>query len=81
LKHVYFISEHSFKHALGDQEELMPARKMNFVGNGDFKKTGDEFLTHFVNIVGLRTTDKVLDVGCGIGRMAIPLAKYIDTGT
>jgi SAM-dependent methyltransferase len=30
---------------------------------------------------GLRPTDRVLDVGCGVGRIALPLADYLAGGT
>lgn len=49
-----------------------------FVGDGDFRLIGAEFLRHFVEIGGLRPHDRVLDVGSGIGRMAVPLTQYLD---
>lgn len=39
--------------------------------------TAFEFLAHFVERGGLTPRDRVLDVGCGVGRMAIPLAFYL----
>lgn len=56
-----------------------PPKRLNFVGSGEFIKVGDEFLRHFKEIGGLKSHDTVLDIGSGIGRMAIPLAKYLDT--
>src|SRR5690349_5044074 len=50
---------------------------MNFVGNSDFRATGDEFLGHFEELGGLAPSDRVLDVGCGIGRMARVLASEL----
>ncbi len=49
-----------------------------FVGDGDFRAIGAEFLGHFVRTGGLRPHHRVLDVGCGIGRMAVPLTQYLD---
>jgi SAM-dependent methyltransferase len=43
---------------------------MWFVGDSDFVSTGDEFLGHFERLAGLSAHDRVLDIGCGIGRMA-----------
>jgi SAM-dependent methyltransferase len=59
-------------------DRLTPPRRMNFVGVGDFVDTGDEFLGHFVTLAALQPGDRVLDVGCGIGRIARPLAAYLD---
>jgi SAM-dependent methyltransferase len=56
----------------------VPPRERNFVGDGDYKAIGVEFLRHFVRTGGLRPSDRVLDIGCGIGRMAMPLTLYLD---
>ncbi len=69
----------SFESMVGLRDELTPPRSLIFVGDGDFKKTGEEFLRHFVEIGGLKKNDCVLDVGCGIGRMAIPLTGYLSS--
>jgi SAM-dependent methyltransferase len=58
-------------------DRLVPPRRLDFVGHSDFVETGDEFLRHFVEIAGLRRDERVLDVGCGIGRMARPLARHL----
>ncbi|WP_181704523.1 class I SAM-dependent methyltransferase [Chthonobacter rhizosphaerae] len=49
-----------------------------FVGDGDYRAIGTEFLKHFVRIGGLRPSDRVLDIGSGIGRMAMPLTQFLD---
>ena len=49
-----------------------------FVGDGDFRAIGAEFLGYFIRIGGLRENSRVLDIGCGIGRMAVPLTQYLD---
>jgi SAM-dependent methyltransferase len=49
-----------------------------FVGDGDYRAIGAEFLDHFVRLGRLRPSDRVLDIGCGIGRMAVPLTQYLD---
>lgn len=56
---------------------MVPPKSMRFVGKGDFEKIGKEFRAYFIDIGKLKPTDRVLDVGCGIGRMAIPLTEYI----
>jgi SAM-dependent methyltransferase len=56
---------------------LVPPRRLQFVGDGDFVAVGDEFLSHLVALCELRPEDRVLDVGCGIGRLARALAGYL----
>ncbi|MEO5583370.1 MAG: class I SAM-dependent methyltransferase [Saprospiraceae bacterium] len=55
-----------------DSEELY-----RLIGGGDFKIVGNEFLDYFINLGRLQPFDRVLDVGCGAGRMAVPLTGYL----
>jgi ubiquinone/menaquinone biosynthesis C-methylase UbiE len=57
---------------------LMPPADMIFIGGGDFLAIGNEFFRYFVDLAGLQPHHRVLDVGCGIGRMAIPLTRYLN---
>lgn len=56
----------------------VPPSEENFVGDGDFLAIGSEFLGYFVELGGLNEHERVLDIGCGIGRMAVPLTQYLD---
>jgi SAM-dependent methyltransferase len=56
---------------------LKPPDELNFVGDGDFEATGKEFLGFFTRLGGLQPSHRVLDVGCGIGRMALPLLDFL----
>jgi ubiquinone/menaquinone biosynthesis C-methylase UbiE len=58
-------------------DDLIPPDELNFVGTGGFKCVGDEFMRYFVELAGLQPHECVLDVGCGIGRMALPLSQYL----
>jgi len=55
-----------------------PPRDGHNVGDGDFKAIGAEFLGHFVSLGGLMPEHSVLDIGCGLGRMALPLTRYLE---
>ena len=58
---------------------MIPPKSMIFVGDGDFEQIGQEFKNYFINLANLQPDDRVLDVGCGIGRMAIPLTSYLSS--
>ena len=57
----------------------VPPPELHFIGDGDFRAIGAEFLRHFVRLGGLRPDHKVLEIGCGVGRMALPLTQYLDS--
>ena len=44
-----------------------------------FTAIGDQFLRHLVDLAGLERNSAVLDVGCGSGRIAMTLARYLDS--
>ena len=54
-----------------------PPAESTFCGDGDYRAIGAEFLGHFVRLADLRPADRVLDIGCGIGRMAVPLTQFL----
>jgi SAM-dependent methyltransferase len=64
---------------LKGRDSLTPPRSMiSFaLGGRDFKRKGEEFKNYFLGLVQLKKNDRVLDVGCGIGRMAVPLTSYL----
>ncbi len=59
-------------------DTMIPPLSMNFVGAGDFLKIGEQFLDYFKSLGNLEQHHSVLDVGCGIGRMAVPLTGYLN---
>ncbi|MDR3531677.1 MAG: class I SAM-dependent methyltransferase [Rhodopila sp.] len=54
-----------------------PPAELTFCGDGDYRAIGAEFLGHFVRLADLRPHERVLDIGCGIGRMAVPLTQFL----
>jgi len=58
----------------------MKPKSTSFIGAGDYDAIGKEFLNYFVNLCELKPQHSVLDIGCGIGRMAMPLTGYLTNG-
>jgi SAM-dependent methyltransferase len=64
---------------MGRRGQLTPPKGLSrFIGEGDFKEVGENYVEFLRNLGGLRATDRLLDVGCGIGRMAVPLTTYLE---
>lgn len=57
---------------------MVPPKGMIFTGRGDFLRGGEIFFSHFKKYGNLTPQSHILDIGSGIGRMAIPFTKYLD---
>jgi ubiquinone/menaquinone biosynthesis C-methylase UbiE len=57
---------------------LPPEILIQGVGGGNYEAVGKEFFRHLVQLCGLRPADRVLDIGCGCGRIAVPLTEYLN---
>ena len=78
LRRMYYFPQDCLELLGGRKGALKPPRSLISVGDGNFEQIGREYLEHFIAIGGLRPHERVLEIGCGIGRMAIPLARYLN---
>ena len=63
----------------GRGDRLVPPRRLRgFAGDSDFLATGAELVRLARAHGGLRSDSRVLDVGCGIGRLARTLTEVLD---
>ncbi len=80
LRKLYYLPVDLIESLAGNRGKIVPARSQIFIGDSHFEATGNEFFNYFKNIGDLQPDETVLEVGCGIGRMALPLTRYLDSG-
>lgn len=55
----------------------LPPRRLRFVGGGDHLAVGRGFAEHLRDLAGLEPVSHILDIGCGIGRVAVALTEVL----
>lgn len=79
LRNIYLTMLDISDRVRGRTDDLTPPRALHFIGGGDFHLIGKTFLRHFVEVCNLRTNESILDIGCGTGRMAIPMLDFLNS--
>lgn len=62
----------------GKRNPMIPPKGMIFTGSGDFEKSGKALMQLCIDYADLKPDSALLDVGCGIGRLAIPLTQHLN---
>jgi len=78
VRRLYYFPQDLFARIFHKSDPLVPPKGMTFVGSGNFELIGDKFANHIINTIPIRPEEIILDVGCGIGRIARPFAKILD---
>lgn len=78
MRSIYYLPLDTLDLLLGRRDKFVPPRGMILSDYGFFKQIGEEFFGYFKDLAELKPNERVLDIGCGIGRMAVPLTKYLD---
>lgn len=75
---AYFGALITTDRLFGQRFEMIP-RLCRWDGKNasELKKTGEMFLDYFVKVWGLKPNARILDVGSGISRIAVPLTHYL----
>ena len=78
VRRLFYWPVDLYEEMTGERPSDVPPKGMIFTGQGDFVEQGDKMLQLFQELGGLQPNHQVLDVGCGIGRIARPLAFFLD---
>ncbi len=79
-RRIYFFPMDALDFLLGRRDALTPSKGIIFHNPNAYKRIGNEFFRYFLNLGNLKPEERVLDVGCGTGRMAVPLTSYLSDG-
>jgi SAM-dependent methyltransferase len=72
----------SLPERIGDRRRWgEPLQALHNVGGGDFDRMGRVLLSQLREYAALSPDSPVLDIGCGTGRLAMPLAEFLAPNT
>jgi SAM-dependent methyltransferase len=74
------LTQEAIERLFGRSDPLIPPARLMFVGGSrrDFQALGDKWVQTFIRLADLKPNERVLDVGCGVGRMASALTRYLN---
>lgn len=79
LRKLYFLPADLAEFLLGDRDEMVPPKSKIFTGAvDDFRSSGQDLVKRLVGFGCLTPGSRVLDIGSGMGRLAVALTAYLD---
>jgi len=60
------------------RHELEPPKGYIYTGPGNYIEIGETFFEYFKTYGNIQPNSRILDIGSGIGRMAIPFTKFLN---
>lgn len=76
-RRLWYLPSDTWQDIAGKRNPMVPPQGMIYTGGGDFEAQGHLFLNYFRTYADLQPDQHVLDVGSGIGRMAVPLTNFL----
>jgi len=75
---IPFLHQGLFKYYCYFNKELIPPQLFNYVGGSEFLKIGKGYFDYMMQFCNVQPNEKISDVGCGIGRVAIHFIDYMN---
>jgi SAM-dependent methyltransferase len=65
---------------LSGRDATKPPRSVTFTGTShDFTASGQELISALQQVAGLTPSSRILDIGCGVGRLGVAALQYLDS--
>ncbi len=77
-RRLYYLPTDTIDSLTGKRHPMVPPKGMVYTGAGDFLVESNRRLEQFKKYCDLKPDSAFLDIGSGIGRVAIPLTEYLD---
>jgi SAM-dependent methyltransferase len=79
LRKVYLAPVDLADRLLGRRNTDLPPKAGTFTGAvHDFAASGEALLDALRDAAGLTASSHILDIGCGVGRLAVPASRFLD---
>ncbi len=80
MRRVYYLPIDALDLLLGRRDVLTPPRGISpgYILSSGFREHGEAFFPHLIDLGGLKPDSCMLDLGCGFGRIAVPVMKYMN---
>jgi SAM-dependent methyltransferase len=73
IRRILFLPQDTFR----NKKSLIPPKGLMFTGSGGYESIGKQFFNYFIKFGDINTDSSILDIGSGIGRMAVPFTTYL----
>ncbi|MGH9862463.1 MAG: class I SAM-dependent methyltransferase [Candidatus Acidiferrales bacterium] len=78
LRRIFYFPAETLDRWLGRADPLTPPRYLRYAWSGWFHADSGELIPFLQQHAALKPHHSVLDVGCGVGSLAVPLACFLD---
>ncbi|MEJ5268125.1 MAG: class I SAM-dependent methyltransferase [Bacteroidales bacterium] len=78
LIRLIFAIPNDIKYIFARKKNLVPPKRLRNIGKGDFLEIGNKFFNHIIENTKINPKTKVLEIGCGCGRISAPFTKFLE---
>ena len=77
-RRIFYLPVDAFDSITGRRPEGVPQRGKILVSYSEYLNEGKKYLTYFQELADLQPDYSVLEAGCGTGRIALPLIRFLN---